>query len=240
MGDTPSVDIIALVISYAARTVLLTLLLWIMVQLQKLNYSFLGLLGSAALASALDTIPYFGHYLAVPVLYLCIWKVTQASLMPDAIFTVVVAYALMFAVNVMLFTALIGDLRPSAMPDANERDEPPPAVLETETPPAPAIPRTNHPPAAIARVDTNAPAKPAKPAKSADEILKAITVKAATDNGAKSLLTISAEKKIYTLTMGQPAAVPLADGVCHLRLVRISESWATVEVNGEATYLRIH
>ena len=93
-------DITILIIEYAARTVVLTLLLWLMVKLQKLNYFFLGLLGSAAVACALDTIPYVGHYLAVPVLYLCIWKITQASLMPDAVFTVVVSYALMFAVKV--------------------------------------------------------------------------------------------------------------------------------------------
>src|ERR1039457_439552 len=100
MGDTG-----ILIIEYAARTAVLTLLLCGMVKIQKLNFFFPGLLVSAAIACALDTIPCFGHYLAVPILYLCIWKVTGASLMPDAVFTVVISYALMFAVNVLLFTA---------------------------------------------------------------------------------------------------------------------------------------
>ncbi|HEX9046505.1 MAG TPA: hypothetical protein VF988_05715, partial [Verrucomicrobiae bacterium] len=138
-------DIVAFVIGYVARTGLLTLLLWLMIKLQKLNYTFLGVLGSAALASLLDSIPYVGHYFAVPVLYLCIWKVTQASLMPDAVFTVAVSYALMFAVNVLLFTALIGDLRPSAR--IREADEPPPAMEVADDEPAPPG-HTNGPPAA--------------------------------------------------------------------------------------------
>jgi len=48
----PMGDITVLIIEYAACTVVLTVLLWLMVKLQKLDYFFLGLLGSGALASA--------------------------------------------------------------------------------------------------------------------------------------------------------------------------------------------
>src|SRR5437867_1694011 len=106
-------DILALAIEFALQTVFLILGLWIMIKLQKLDYNVLGLLGAAALASGLDMIPLAGHYIAVPVLYLCIAKVTRADLYPDAVFTVVIAYALMFAMNVFLIGALMGDLRPS-------------------------------------------------------------------------------------------------------------------------------
>jgi hypothetical protein len=237
MGDISTGDILFLIAGYAARTVLLTVLLCFMVKIQKLNFYFLGLLAAAAIACALDTIPYVGHYLAVPVLYLCIWKVTGASLMPDAVFTVVIAYALMFAVNVLLLTALMGDLRPSAKDD--ETDGPPPAVVLAKATPQPALIHTSSPPAAVS-VPVATPTNSVKPQKSAEEILKAFAVKAATANGDKSLLTVSANKKIYTLTTDQPTLVPLADGVCRLRLVNVSGTWATVEVNGESAYLPIH
>jgi hypothetical protein len=37
----------------------------------------------------------------------------QSTLFPDAAFTVAIAYALMFGVNVFLLASLMGDLRPS-------------------------------------------------------------------------------------------------------------------------------
>ena len=227
-------DLAILIIEYAARTVVLTLLLWAMVKLQKLDYFFLGLLGSAALACALDTIPYFGHYLAVPVLYFCIWKVTHASLMPDAVFTVVVAYALMFAVKVLLFTALIGDLRMSTSSDEN--DPVPPAVAAAK--PAPSVPAPVPVPVPATNQHAASPAK--TPSKSAEEILKEITFKGLTQNGDKSMLVVNANKKNYTLMTGETTVVQTASGTCRIRLVAMSANWATLEVNGEETVWRIH
>src|SRR5712671_2991624 len=112
--------ILACSIGFAAKTVVLLAALWIMIRLQSLDYSFLGLLGSAALASGLDMIPYFGHYLAVPVLYVCIALITRADLFPDAVFTVVIAYALMFCLNMFLLAGLLGDLRPSVTVQASK------------------------------------------------------------------------------------------------------------------------
>ena len=221
-------EIIILAIDYAARTVVLTLLLCLMVKLQKLDFYFLGLAGSAAVACVLDTIPFAGHYLAVPVLYLCIWKVTGASLMPDAVFTVAVSYALMFLTKVLLFTALVGNLHLGADRDGMEMPEPP--ELNATLPPRAG---TN-----AIRATNAAPAK--NDAKSADEILKDITVRGATKNGDKSMLLISANKKIYELAMGEQTVVPLPSGSCRIRLMNVDATWATVEVNGEAAYLGIH
>ncbi len=227
-------DLIAWIIGFAANTVVLTALLWIMVKLQKLNYVFLGLLGSAALACALDTLPYFGHYLAVAVLYLCIWKVTQASLMPDAVFTVAVSYALMFAVKVCLLTMLIGDLRPAAVTGdlADEGDETPAAETATN-----ALSHVADAATAASQMKPGSAQK--KNSKSADEILKDITVKGATENGAKSMLIISTEKKIYTLTTSEQTAVQTASGSCRMRLMSVDPVWAVVWVNGEKAFLRI-
>jgi hypothetical protein len=213
---------VALFISYAARTIVLTVLLWIMVKLQKLDYFLLGLLGSAALASALDMLPYFGHYLAVPVLYLCIWKVTRASLMPDAVFTVAVAYALMFAVRVFLLAELL----------------PVPHPLDPATNPFVPQPARE---IAVPQIVVTAPQKPppTAPKKTADDWLKEVTFKGVTDNGDKSVLLLRAGTNLYNLEMNDPIDVSTAGGTCRMRLLRVSANWATVEVNGEAAYLQM-
>jgi hypothetical protein len=203
-----------------------------MVEVQKLNYSFTGLLGSAALASAFDMIPLFGHYLAVPTLYLCIWKVTRASLMPDAIFTVGVSYALMFLVRILLLTALMPDihLHPTANSDP---DEPRSSIFMNSHAPD----QAGTPPAAKKPVPATTFTGPAK---SADDWLRGVIVKGVTENARKSMLLISASDKMYEVGMSAPVPVLTASGACHIKLVNVSETWATVEVNGEQAYLRIH
>ena len=81
--------------------------LWVMIKIQSLNYTFLGLVICGALASAIDVIPNIGHYLAVPTLYVCVARMTRADVFPDAIFTVVVAYALTFCMNLFVLKTLV-------------------------------------------------------------------------------------------------------------------------------------
>jgi len=118
-------------IEFALQTAILLGLLWGMIKIQKLDqrfeYNFLGLLGSAALATGLDQIlqmtlgHFIGIYLAsyistpivVTVLLLCLKKVTHAPYV-DVVFTVAISYALLFGVNLFILESLMGDLRPSA------------------------------------------------------------------------------------------------------------------------------
>ena len=82
-------------------------LLWLMIKLQKLQYNALGLFGSSALATLLNFVPVVGCYLSWVALLLCLWKVTRASIVPDVVFTVAIAGAIMFVLNLWAFTALI-------------------------------------------------------------------------------------------------------------------------------------
>jgi hypothetical protein len=118
-------------IEFAVQTAILLGLLWGMIKIQKLDqgfeYNFLGLLGSAALATGLDQILqmtvghfigiYFASYITTPivvtVLLLCLKKVTHAPYV-DVLFTVAISYALLFGVNLFILGPLMGDLRPSA------------------------------------------------------------------------------------------------------------------------------
>src|ERR1041385_6892714 len=163
-------EVISYAIEFAVQTVFLLAALWIMIKIQKLNYKFLPLLGAAALASGLDMIPYAGHYLAVPVLLLCVKKVTEAEMVPDVVFTVVVGYALMFGMNLWLLGTLLGDLRPSAY-QSTDADAPTPEVAAEVQNAAP-----TNPPVAAARainvkasaVEVAAPA-PAQPSAKPEE-----------------------------------------------------------------------
>ena len=74
----------------------------------------------------------------------------------------------------------------------------------------------------------------------AEEWLKNVSVKGSTENGDKSMLLISVNKKSYTLMAGEPVLVRMEKGACHMRLIEVSEPWAILEVNGETAYLRIH
>jgi len=160
-------DILGLVIEVAIQTVFLTAALWIMIKLQRLDYHFLALLGSAVLACVLEKIldivldPFLGivlgSYISTPivviVLLVCIAKVTQADHV-DVVFTVGVGYALLFAMNLWLMGTLMGDLRPSTR---HAVEEPVAAEMEVEDQ---AAAKTNQPavtvPAANKATEKNA------------------------------------------------------------------------------------
>ena len=109
-------------IEFASRTTVLFALVFILIKLQKLDqhlqFHFLKVLAVVALASGLDMIPHFGHYISVFVLLLGIKHVTGSSY-TDVLFTVAISYAIMFAVNLLIIGSFMGDLRPSAK-DAGE------------------------------------------------------------------------------------------------------------------------
>jgi hypothetical protein len=176
-------------IEFAVQTAILLGLLWGMIKIQKLDqrfeYNFLGLLGSAALATGLDQILqmtvgrfigiYFASYITTPivvtVLLLCIKKVTHAPYV-DVLFTVAISYALLFGVNLFILGSLMGDLRPSArnseefeiVTQQQEIKKEYQAAIKTNlpaqkaNPPAPSAPTNSTKPAKGAAPMTNLPA----------------------------------------------------------------------------------
>jgi hypothetical protein len=109
-----NVDWMALGLGFGGQTVFLTIALWIMLKMQGFDRNIFGLIGAAALACAIDHIPYVGWYVSGVVLLLCVTKLIHARTFTDAIFTVAIAYAITFAFNMFVITALMADLRPSA------------------------------------------------------------------------------------------------------------------------------
>jgi Tfp pilus assembly protein PilP len=229
-----------------------------MVKLQKLDYNVPGLFGAAALASALDMIPYFGHPLSVGALLFCMHKVTRSDYV-DVLFTVFVGYALMFGMNLFLLGTLMGDLRPSARPDeatetkieeAKEID----AAKEIENvkkmekireiekakkgAPEDAITPT--------KAKEQAPAAPAPPTKTKEEpVKKQITsvaskfsLKGLTRNANDSVAMVHTGVKTYTIGMGETISMDTPNGKVSVKLEQVvNDSSVVLNIGGERTVL---
>jgi hypothetical protein len=219
-----------LLIAFAVQTAFLLAALWIMIKLQKLNYNFLGLLGAAALASAICLIPLpfrISKIISCAVLLLCISKVTCAEFV-DVKFTVGVSYALMFGVNVFLMGSLMGDLRPSAREAENH-----PVTEETEQDddtakaPQPAATSTNRAPLAVKPQTVNSPAKALPP----------LSVKSLIRNGAKSSVTLQSDNDSRILFLGDTELVHTAAGPLKVRFDGVTNEFVLLTVGEQQVKL---
>jgi hypothetical protein len=248
-------------IEFALQTAILLGLLWGMIKIQKLDqrfeYNFLGLLGSAALATGLNQILqmtlgrfigiYFASSISAPivctVLLRCLKKVTQAPYV-DVLFTAFISYALLFAVNLFILGSLMGDLRPSARHAVNPvRLEPTPRVhtvkkgpetVAKTNPPAP-IANPNPAPAAVSTATPNpAPQVSVKPV---PVDASHFTIKGITRNGTKSMVIINTGTKTHTLFLGDSFDLQTAAGVSNVQFESLDEDWVTLTVDGNPVKL---
>lgn len=237
--------ILAQFIGFIVQTVFLTLALWIMILIQKLDYHFLGLLGSAALACAVDTIlnlalrPWFDGlsvYISAPiflaVLFFCVRKVTNADTV-DVSFTIVVGGALRFGMNLFLIGALMGDLRPSTggsgeygadlqPPETNEAYQ----IAGKTNPAAPGAP-------------SGLVAQP-KPGQQVATATNLFSVKGVSRNGARSAVTIQTGKRTYTIFLGEAALTQTSKGPVSVRFKELGDGWVALVINGAETKLPYH
>ena len=237
-------------IEFLFHFTLLLVTLWIMIKIQGFNYNFPGLLGTAAAGGALDMIPFVGHPLAVVALYFCITKMTRASMFPDASFTVAVSYALMFAVKMLAFTALMGDLRPSSIYRNESPSDEPPSASQTADDDSQPADATNQPsvaasqPVAAASQPVAAASQPALPAgppataaqsKAAAEFIHKLVVKGAVWNGEKSSATLQFAGKVYVVLVGDKISLKDQDKPVQLELENVKSRLLTFKIDGATT-----
>jgi hypothetical protein len=259
-------DWMALSLGFAGQTVFLTIALLIMIKIQRFEWNFPGLVGSAALACALDHIPYVGIELSFAALLFCVTRLIKARTFTDTIFTVGVGYAITFAFNMFVLTALVGDLRPSARVRAREREDSPPLAVQMadKTKPAPAVTARVAPAVPVAPAKANVPAAPltnasqalasralpipAVPAvdtnqvekdRIAGEILKRYFVRGVSE-GAINIALISDGTKNYDLAQGDTMRLDTPDGKsAAVKCTSVSEGVVVLNVEGqEVTLLR--
>jgi hypothetical protein len=256
-------SLIVLGVNILIEATILTVALWIMIKVQKLNYSFLGLLGTAGLASALDVILglMFGHFLGgwlgsylsrpivVVVLFICISKVTEADLV-DVTFTIVVGYAVYFCLNLFLLAALLPT--PGRAEEGSEF-----AAYETErqpelqsaqtnraaTPIAPAIRPTN-PAAAKVAAPAKAPEKTVTAAVSSEpaqagpvaKIPKGFSLKGII-SGSNPSAMISTGVRTYTIFQGDTLTMETADGKVDVSCEKLEADKAHLNIGGDSVVL---
>jgi hypothetical protein len=225
-------EILAYLVEFGIQTVILLAALWVMIKIQKLDYNVLGLIASAVLASALDLIPLAGHFIAVPVLYVCIAKATRADLFPDAVFTVVVAYALMFCANLFLIGALMGDLRLSASEEGfDELTEDMEEAFERERAERPAT-GTN------VTAATNTVVAPMKrDGAQTGALVSKFSLKGISRGSRNSTATIHTGVKTYNLFVGESVSVETTKGKVTVRCEEVRDDSVLLTVDGQSVEL---
>ena len=233
-----NINYLAWFIRFASQTAILFAVVLILIKFQKLDqhfkFHFLKVLAVAALASGLDMIPYFGHYLSISALLLGV-KLVTGSPYADVLFTVGISYALMFAVNLFIIGSLMGDLRPSAR-DAGEpaQFDDTPRMQTVETVPE-TVAKTKPPVPAVA--SNTAPQGLAKPAAAG---VTRYTIKGLSRNGAKSVVTIDTGTKAYTLFLGDTLSMQTAEGTSRVRFENLDADWVTLNIDGKPLKLSAH
>ena len=251
MNQQMLLTILLFLMKFGIQTVFLTVALWIMIKLQKLDYNFPGLLGSAILACAVDSIltlllkPWFGPfstYLSAPffivVLFVCIRKVTNADPV-DVAFTIVVGGALRFGMNLWLIGMLMGDLRPSARAPEEFETVPPPPQQQQLKPETNEVAQTaikTNPPAQSAPAIPAAQPKPTKPVAATTNLF---SVKGVTQNASKSAVTIQTVKKRYTILLGESALTQTSNGPVSVRFKELGDGWVLLVIDGEEAKLSL-
>ncbi len=214
----------ALAVSFVFRSLVLLGCMWGLIHVQKLYYQKWPLVGAAFLGGAIDTVPLVGHFIAVPALYLCVWKITRSSLYPDATFTVGISYALVRCLSWIIAAYIPFNFHPKASPDPydfnfnDNTNSPPMAHAQAPRP----VQHTN---------DTAQPDPQEK--KLANKVWTAISIKGVIQAANGSLVTIQYHAKDYTLSPDEGVVLSIDNDVVPVRLMKVSDKNIKLAVGPE-------
>jgi len=225
---SPTLLVIGLAINFIFRFVALTVFLLIMIKIQKLDFTWWPLLGAALLASLLDMIPLVGHFIAVPVLYLIIWKITNGERY-DAVFTVALSYGLVRALTIVLLAyAPLPNLHHNPMADSDGDMTNVEQMVVTQ----PADPATNQiTQTAPAPEEPSAPQEPAAPD---DKVSSGISIKGISRGVNSAMVTIQYGQKDYIISLGEGVIIHTDDGMVPVHFLKADENNITLSVDGQA------
>jgi hypothetical protein len=209
-------DTAVTLIGGAIEWLVYSLLLWIMIKIQRLNYSGLGLLASAAIATGLTYIPVVGCYLAWAVLVILLWKCTGASIAPDVLFTVGITGALMFCFHLFALGAMMGQLRPDLVASDAETDGS--AVVDAKDDEVPPAHKT--------------PAKPEFVMAQNHPEAKNLALKGIALHSERPLAMIASGSKVYTLGPGEGVSMQFPKGMFRFQCEEIKPSYVMLRLAG--------
>lgn len=254
--------ILPLGVYFLSRFILLSASLWILLKTQDLQYNIPGMLGSAALASAFDMIPFVGHYAAVGSLLFCVLKMTHSHFV-DVRFTVAISYAVMFLMQMLILSAAPVQLGvyarspkvaralgmsdttdetrvtavPSKNPDDTDTDEAsqksaPTPTNTTVTASKPEVVPATKPDVASAAKPATAPATKPTADLSRNFSLKGVMKEA-------GLVIISNGKKSYTVGLGETVAMDTGSSKVDVSVASIADTSAVIKIDGVPTTLQV-
>jgi hypothetical protein len=222
-------------IGVAIQTVFLAVGLFILIQLQQLNYNFLGLLGTALVVGIVGRGLHLilGHFVGIfltslisappvlLVLYGCLIKATEAE-RKDVYITVGVSFAMVVTMNLWLVGALVGEIRSSAWYSGPTNAAAP--LIETKiTPPGAsgAIPPTQR---------VISPDFPHSP----------FDITGVTRNGDNSMVTVQTGKNIRTIFLSETVTFQTPDGSASVSFKKLYFDWVILTVNGKDFKVQVH
>ena len=183
-------EILACSVEGFVRFVLYTIILWIMIKIQKFNYNWPGLLLVSGASIAISYVPWAGVYLSYPVLVFGLHTLTRASIAPDIIFTVGITRAVMFVIQLFLIGSLMGDLRPDLSANARTDEDEDVEMADTE--------------------EANEEEAPSKPATNAFTLIgsthpraKELTLRGVSINSSKALAIVGTGRNFHTISTGE-------------------------------------
>lgn len=207
--------VVFVLVAFAIRFVLLMVGLLVMVKVQDFDFHWLPLIGSAVLASALDLIPLVGHFIAVPVLYLCVWKSVRCDSYKDATFTVGISYALVRSATWILAAYVpTGNIHPQTVQDGFGDDTNLMAVAQMQS--------TNQ----LAQMDS-------PPAEETGKINTDISVSGISRIANSAMVTIQAGRKSYILSLGEGTTISTDKGTVRVHFLEVGVHDVTLDVGGQ-------
>lgn len=242
-------------LAFIFRFILLTAALWTMLKMQDLPYHVLGVLASSALASAFDMIPIVGHPAAIAALTLCVLRLTRSHLV-DVRFTVIVSYAILFLMQMLVFSALPDKVTAAARTkvlgalqqpgDTDPTDEvtgrgpagaadQPSQILKTKD----VLKLTDGSEAPATSAPPVAPAPVAAPAKANANVTRDFALKGVFNNSRDSQVIFDSGSKTYTISYGESLDVETPHGHATVRLEKVTDSSAVLNVEGQRLTLSL-
>jgi hypothetical protein len=225
-----TVLLVFLAVGFFIRAVALFAFLLMMIKIQKFDFAWLPLIGSTLLASALDLIPIVGHFIAVPVLYICIWKSVRCDNFKDATFTVLLSYAFVRCLTLILLAYAPASIIPR-VPHNNFASDPTVqfAVVQPTHDVAPQAEPAANPPSEPGVATQTAAATP----DNSTVPTPAISIKGVIRSTTGAMVTIQCGKKDYMLSQDEGVTVSTDQGMVPVHFVEASGNEVTLSVDGQ-------
>jgi hypothetical protein len=195
-------EILYLSIAILVRAVLLAIGLLVVIKILKLDWNPGGLIASSLIVGGLDVIPLAGHFIAPPVLFVCVAMMTHFSLFPGSVVATIVASGLMIGSTQFLDSRILPHQRkvaPIEIPVVATNAAVDDMIYITNS--ATGAASTN----AFARGQTNRPASPY-------DIARTFTLKSVINNSSNSLATIFTGTRSYTIGISESVDMDTPSG----------------------------